>query len=187
MASFKCASFWYVAQERFKNNRLLGSCISWRLVGSLVSQYILSSLIIPKKGQTRLEEIQRDFMWENGPFSGKIHIGKLGIVWSEKTKGGLGVRRLLVLKNALLETWLWRFSCELNYCWRRVHHGEYGETVRSWCSDIGQDSFGGNLCKEISRRWDDFQTSISIGNNQTTEFWTNKWCGKMAISFYLAC
>lgn len=75
-----------------------------------------------------------------------------------------------MLKNALLETWLWRFSCELNYCWRRVHHGEYGEMVRSWCSDIGQDSFGSNLCKEISRRWDDFQTSISIGNNQTTEF-----------------
>ena len=64
--------------------------------------YFLSLFQIPKLVCARLEKIQRDFLWGGGNLKRKPHLVNWNTVYSEKKIGGLGVRSLSKLNQALL-------------------------------------------------------------------------------------
>ena len=67
--------------------------------------YYLSLFRISQKICTRLERIQRKFLWGGGSLEKKPHLVKWAIVCTEKKKGGLGVRNFSRLNKALLCKW----------------------------------------------------------------------------------
>ena len=64
--------------------------------------YFLSLYRIPKLVCARLEKIQRDFLWGGGNLELKSHLVNWITVCSKKKIGGLGVRSLSKLNQALL-------------------------------------------------------------------------------------
>ena len=74
--------------------------------------YFMSLFCMPRSVGLRLEQIQRDFLKEWGALERKLHLVSWFIVCLDKSKGGLGVRNLLLLNRSLLCKWNWRFAKE---------------------------------------------------------------------------
>ena len=88
--------------------------------------YLLPLFRMPKSVKSRLEKIQRDFMWEGGSTVRKIHLVNWNSVSWGKDKGGLGIRKLDLLNRALLGKWAWRFVVEDESMWRSCIKTKYG-------------------------------------------------------------
>ena len=74
--------------------------------------YQMSIFRIPKIVAKRIEKVQRDFLWGGGNLEGKIHVVKWDVVCTDKNKGGLGLRKIVMLNRALLGKWIWKYACE---------------------------------------------------------------------------
>ena len=67
---------------------------------------------LPRRVRLRLEQFQRDFLYEGGNLEKKPHLVKWSTVCSNRKIGGLGVKSLSILNKAMLCKWIWRFSNE---------------------------------------------------------------------------
>ena len=65
-----------------------------------------------------------------GHLEGKIHLVKWNVVCTKKNKGGLGLRKIVMLNRALLGKWIWMFACEKDNLWKQVITTKYGQEDR---------------------------------------------------------
>ena len=80
----------------------------------------MSLFHLPKRVNSRLEKIQRDFLWGGGNLERRIYL----ISWGGaicKENGGLGIRSLAILNKALLGKGAWRLAIEDNPMWKMVN------------------------------------------------------------------
>ena len=89
--------------------------------------YFLSLFRMPKTVCSRLEKIQRDFLWGGGNLERKPHLVNWKTVCQEKNRGGLRVRGLSLMNQALLCKWCWQFANERDSLWRLVISTKFGE------------------------------------------------------------
>ena len=82
---------------------------------------------MPKIVCSRLEKIQRDFLWGGGNLERKAHLVNWKTVCLEKSRGGLGVKGLPLMNQALLCKWCWRFANERDFLWRMVISTKFRE------------------------------------------------------------
>ena len=64
--------------------------------------------------KTKMEKIQRDFLWGGANLERRIHLVSWGVACCSKEKGGLGIQSLTTMNKALLGKWGWRFAVEDN-------------------------------------------------------------------------
>ena len=102
----------------------------------------MSLLCLPSSVRRRLEQIQRDFLWGGGNLERKPHLVRWELVCLSKKKGGLGVKCLFILNEALLCKWNWRFTNEREALWNQVIRGKYGEDKGDWCSQEVREAHG---------------------------------------------
>ncbi|RVW70775.1 Elongation factor 1-gamma [Vitis vinifera] len=135
-ANHKSVAVWDGVEERFRKRlavwkrQFISKGGRMTLIRSTLSSmpiYLMSLLRIPRAVSLRLERIQRDFLWGGGALKNKPHLVKWDTVCLDKSKGGLGVRRLSILNRALLCKWNWRFANERDNLWRRVISRKFGE------------------------------------------------------------
>ena len=86
----------------------------------------MSLFKIPVKVANRIEKLQRDFLWGGVGEEFKYHLVKWSKVYSPLSAGGLGLRKLVDFKRALLCKWLWRYGHEREAWWRVVMEAKYG-------------------------------------------------------------
>ena len=122
-APHRSVGLWDSVEERFRKR-----LVSWKkqyistdgrlkLIYSTLSSlsiYFLSLFRMPKSMCSKLEKIQRDFLWGGGNLERKPHLVNWKTVCSEKKRGGLGLRSLSKLNQALLCKWSWRFANEMD-------------------------------------------------------------------------
>ncbi|RVX21782.1 Transposon TX1 uncharacterized 149 kDa protein [Vitis vinifera] len=113
-------------------------------VGSLPSQYLGLPLGAPYKASSvwdgveeksvakRLDKVQRDFLWGGGSEEKKAHLIKWEAICEDKSKGGLGLRKLVFLNKALLGKWVWRFAIDRDDLWKQVIVAKYGQEGLGW-------------------------------------------------------
>ena len=89
--------------------------------------YLMSLLRIPRVVSLRLEKIQRDFLWGGGALERKPYLVNWDTVCLDKSKGGLGVRRLSIINRALLCKWNRHFANERDNLWKRVISRKFRE------------------------------------------------------------
>jgi len=68
--------------------------------------YFLSLLSLPAGIASRLECLQRDFLWDGPGGDPKIHLVNWKTVCTPVSRGGLGIKKLMVFNKALLGKWL---------------------------------------------------------------------------------
>ena len=103
--------------------------------------YFMSLFVISRKVSSRLEKIQRDFLWGNGALEKMSHLVNWNLVRVDK-EGSLGICNRVVLNKALLGKWSWRFVEEgaplkTNHYWEVWRRGKgmvfKRNERRLWC------------------------------------------------------
>ena len=113
----------------------------------------------------------------------KPHLVKWDTVYSDKRKGGLGVRRLFTLNRALLCKWNWRFANERETFWKHVISNKFEEEEGKWCTREVREGFGVGFWKEIKKEGSFLQYKVvfSMEDDRRVKFWKGKWCGNFAL------
>ena len=162
-ASFKSSRVWNGVEERF-----------WRRLAMWKRQYLSKggrltlvkhfvqfanllyvSFCHPKEGSCQIgKDLKEVFVGIRG-FGSKVALGELFIICLEKQKGGLGIRDLSILNEALLGKWSWRFVRERNPLWKRVIVGKYGQVDGGWCSKEVREGHGVEGYKRLMRDFQD--------------------------------
>ena len=135
------------------------------------------------RGTHRIEKLQQDFLWGGLANEHKFHLIKWQHLCSPIQNGGLGIRRVAVLSQALLGKWLWRYATEPMSLWRRVIDSKYGSQWGGWDSNRTQDSHGVSLWKHIRAGWNSFSQYITfkVGDGSHIKFWHDSWCGDQPL------
>ena len=161
-APHRAMGVWDTIEERFRKR-----LASWKrqyiskggrltLIQSTLSSlpiYFLSLFRMPKLVCSRLEKIQRDFLWGGGNLEQKPHLVNWKTICFEKNKGGLGVRNLSKLNQALLCKWCWWFANERDPLWRMVISIKFGEENGGWSTSNIRGGYGTGLWKDIRKEW----------------------------------
>lgn len=74
------------------------------LINSVLSSlpvYFMSLFDMPKYVELKLERIMRNFLWNDNKGHRKLHLVKWDVIRRRKRNGGLGVKKLRVMNNAL--------------------------------------------------------------------------------------
>ncbi|XP_010653273.1 uncharacterized protein LOC104879995 [Vitis vinifera] len=129
--------------------------------------YQLSIFRMPKLVVKRLEKLQRDFLWGGGSLERKIHLINWDVVYTQKEKGGLGIRKIVLLNKALLGKWIWRFAFEKDSFWKKVIGVKYGQEGCGWRTNETRGTFGVGVWKEILKEaswcWDNIEFKVGRG------------------------
>ena len=181
-APHRALGVWDSIEERFRKR-----LSSWKrqyiskggrltLIRSTLSSlhiYFISLFRMPKIVCARLEKIQRDFLWGGGNLDRKPHLVNWKTVCLEKSRGGLGVRGLSVMNQALLCKWCRRFANERDSLWRLVINTKFGEEAGGWYTGDIRGGYGTGLWKDMRKEWLTFsQNAISsLGNGRRLGFW----------------
>ena len=149
--------------------------------------YFMSLLCLSSLVRWRLEQIQRDFLWEGGNLERKPHLVRWELVCLSKEKEGLGVKCLSNLNKALLCKWNWRFTNKREALWNQVIRGKYEEDRGEWCSKEVREAYGVGLWKRIRIDWNLVGPRILflVGNGRMVRFWRDRWCrdSLLCVSF----
>ena len=186
-APHRAMGVWDSIEERFRKR-----LSSWKrqyiskggrltLIRSTLSSlpiYFLSLFRMSKLVCSRLEKIQRDFLWGGGNLERKPHLVNWKTVCLEKSRGGLGVRGLSKMNKALLCKWCWRFANERDTLWRLVIRIKFGEKDGGWYTSDIRGGYGTGLWKDIKKEWLIFSqnTTSYLGNGRRLGFWKDPWC-----------
>uniref|UniRef100_A0A2N9JAL9 Reverse transcriptase domain-containing protein n=1 Tax=Fagus sylvatica TaxID=28930 RepID=A0A2N9JAL9_FAGSY len=150
---------------------------------SSLPTYFLSLFPIPVKVASRIDKIQRDFLWGGMGEGKKFHLVNWAQVCQPVHLGGLGIRNLRIFNKALLGKWLWRFGNEREALWRLVIVAKYGDQHGGWSSGEVLGPNGVSLWKNIRKNWTTFShfLNFEIGDGATVRFWTDRWCGTTSL------
>ena len=192
-APHRALRVWESIEERFRKR-----LSSWKrqyiskggrltLIRSTLSSlpiYFLSLFRMPKSVCARLEKIQKDFLWGGGNLDRKPHLVNWKTVCLEKSRGGLGVRGLSVMNQALLCKWCWRFANERDSLWRMVISAKFGEEAGGWYSRDIRGGYGTGLWKDIRKERLSFSQNVipSLGNGSRLAFWKDPWGEETVLS-----
>ena len=77
---------------------------------SSLPTYFLSLFPIPMSVASRIDNIQRNFLWGGMGEGKKFHLMNWSQVCQPLQSSGLGIRNLRLFNRALLGKWLWRFG-----------------------------------------------------------------------------
>ncbi|RVW66409.1 hypothetical protein CK203_066328 [Vitis vinifera] len=98
------------------------------------------SEIIPVGVVEEIEEmaVELGCRWER-----KAHLIKWEAICEDKSKGGLGLRKLVFLNKALLGKWIWRFAYDKDDLWKQVITAKYGQEGHGWRAKRAYGAIGG--------------------------------------------
>ncbi|RVX12865.1 LINE-1 retrotransposable element ORF2 protein [Vitis vinifera] len=94
--------------------------------------YFLSLFKIPSSVATKIERMQRDFLWSGIGEGKRDHLVNWDIVCKPKSRGGLGFGKISIRNVALLGKWLWRYPREGSTLWHQVILSIYGSHSNGW-------------------------------------------------------
>ena len=113
---------------------------------------------------------------------GKIHLVNWEVVCTDKEKGGLGLRKLVMLNKALIGKWIWRYACDKDNLWKQVITVKYGQ--EGWRPKKTNGAVGVGVWKEIWKEsdwcWDTM--IFRAGKGTKIRLWIDVWCTDTALS-----
>ena len=105
------------------------------LIKSVLSNlpvYYFSMFRCPTTIIKRLERLQREFLWHGASPHKKLHLVNWESICKSKEEGGLGVRPIKKMNQALLGKWLWRIRDGSQGLWRQVLERKYNLLRHGW-------------------------------------------------------
>ncbi|KAK1305411.1 hypothetical protein QJS10_CPB11g00301 [Acorus calamus] len=88
---------------------LAGRCVLIQSVLNAVPQHFMASAAMPASTTRDVEQVARSFLWHGTSSSSKLHLISWEAVSRSKANGGLGIRRISLLREAVLGMIAFRF------------------------------------------------------------------------------
>ncbi|KAL4202821.1 hypothetical protein AMTRI_Chr02g265480 [Amborella trichopoda] len=135
--------------------------------------YQMSLIHMPASVVKRLEKMMRDFLWGSSDENMKFHLLNWDRVCSPKKEGGLGIRKITLVNQALLYKWWWRSLLLKTSCVERKN---------MW--------IGGGRGNKISHMWKAVYNcrpivsgyfKWNLGDGMKVSFWHHKWLGEYPL------
>ncbi|RVX16773.1 LINE-1 retrotransposable element ORF2 protein [Vitis vinifera] len=156
---------------------LIQSCLSH------IPSYFLSLFKIPVSIASKIEKMQRDFLWSGAGEGKKDHLIRWEVVSRPKEMGGLGFGKTSMRNIALLGKWLWRFPRERSGLWHKVIASIYGTHPNGW--DANMTVRWSHRCpwKAIAQVFQEFSPFVRlvVGNGERIRFWEDLWWGNQTL------
>jgi len=139
--SFKSKAVWELVVERFQK-RLIGWKSKMSRGGRLtllqstlwnLPIHYMFSFTIPASIASQLG-VMLDFLWSKHDSNRGFHWVSWDEICCPKEDGGLGIRPLQTMNEALKTNWLWRFAIEDDSLWKKVIVSKYVVDRFSWWS-----------------------------------------------------
>lgn len=89
--------------------------------------YLLSNAVVPITCLRRIDRCFRDFLWASMQDGHGIHLQAWDSVCKSISEGGLGIKSLIVRRDALLARHAFRFIPDLHCFWSSFIRARYGE------------------------------------------------------------
>ncbi|KAG6675888.1 hypothetical protein I3842_15G128600 [Carya illinoinensis] len=191
-ATFKAKVIWEEVLEKLEN-KLAGWKMLYLTKGGLTTlikstlsnlpTYYLSLFPLPASIATKMEKLQRDFLWSGLGEELKFHLVGWNKVCTPLRDGGLVVWNVRAFNEALLGKWLWRYNKERGALWKEVIDMKYGSERGVWCSKESRGTYGVGLWKYIRKGWCTFasNTRFCVGNGRRVSFWNEVWVGDTVL------
>lgn len=143
----------------------------------------MSLFVAPVSVIKKLEKLFRNILWNDKDGNHKSHLVKYDVVTCEKSRGGLGVKKLQILNSSLIMKWLWRFGTEKEALWRIIIAEKYGEEPFGWNSKISKAAYGCSVWKGICKFFSPFSSNIrmQVGDGNNTSFWGDRWIADIPL------
>lgn len=150
--------------------------------------YYFSLYKAPRKVIETLERIMRKFLWTGSNVGNKVHWVCWDRVTTPKKYGGLGIKRLEVVNEALLFKWAWRFRTNKNALWSKImevchKNGNMWEALpvnkyATGCWKAIVKVVAGLKINDVA-----LHTLIraKVGNGSSVRFWLDVWLGDCAF------
>ena len=144
---------------------------------SHIPSYFLYLFKIPVSIASKIEKLQRDFLWSGAGEGKKDHLIRWDVVCRPKELGSLGFGKTSLRNIALLGKWLWRFPRERNGLWYKVIASIYGTHPNGW--DANTVVRWSHRCpwKAIAQVFQDFSffVCLVVGTGERIRFWEDLW------------
>ncbi|XP_058724451.1 uncharacterized protein LOC131595932 [Vicia villosa] len=154
--------------------------------------FTLSFFKIPGKIAKEIRKIQSEFLWSGRLERRCIHWVNWGVVCKSKAKGGLGVRDVKEMNNALLLKWKWRILNDNEAIWNSFIKERY------CCPKIRIQDTGGVLHRSDDSIWWRDLCKIKVldeiidngfsgcftclcKDGKDILFWHNRWLGDFSL------
>ncbi|RVW39007.1 Exocyst complex component SEC8 [Vitis vinifera] len=188
----------FISGSRKDNLTFLSWTLAWFEATSGLRINLAKSELIPVGEVEEIEEmavelgycskkagkITKRLSLGRGSLERKVHLINWEVVCAQKEKGGLGLRKIILLNKALLGKWVWRFAIEKDNLWKKVLLVKYGHEGFGWRTNEVRGTYGVGVWKEILKEacwcWDNFQ--FKVGKGTKIKFWTDHWCDNAALS-----
>uniref|UniRef100_A0A803NJP2 Reverse transcriptase domain-containing protein n=1 Tax=Cannabis sativa TaxID=3483 RepID=A0A803NJP2_CANSA len=150
------------------------SCLI-RSVGSAISNYVVSSDVIPISIAKKIDKALRDFWWGDLDGRHSMHTTAWEVLCHPKVCGGLGFHTTEAINLAFLMKWAWKALTENSSLWSRVLNDKYikdhdfldlhvrGSDSILWKAILNSRSL---LTKGVCRK---------INNGNATSIWFHPW------------
>ncbi|GFY88782.1 hypothetical protein Acr_06g0007220 [Actinidia rufa] len=132
---------------------------SWKSplgVGLYLSRFSIFKM--PEGVIKRIDSIQSRFLWGGSNLKRKIHLVAWSKLHQSKICGGLGIRDIKLLNEALLLKWWWRFGMDKSSLWRKVY-------IRQLA-----------MFKAFIEN-----AKLRVGDGSTIKFWKDIWLGNLPL------
>ncbi|RVW97660.1 Exocyst complex component SEC8 [Vitis vinifera] len=179
----------FISGSRKDNLTFLSWTLAWFEATSGLRINLAKSELIPVGEVEEIEEMAMELGCRVGSLP-TVYLGlplgayhKTLSMWDGE-KGGLGLRKIILLNKALLGKWVWRFAIEKDNLWKKVLLVKYGHEGFGWRTNEVRGTYGVGVWKEILKEacwcWDNFQ--FKVGKGTKIKFWTDHWCDNAALS-----
>ncbi|KAL4204695.1 hypothetical protein AMTRI_Chr01g133270 [Amborella trichopoda] len=152
-------------------NKHLSSCLSNLPI------YQMSLINMPASVVRKIEKMMRDFLWGSYGDSRKFHLLRWERVCTPKKEGGLWIRHVRFVNQALLCKWWWRSIHFNDHLWYQVLLSKYG-------LDRSELWLGGGRGRNTSKMWRSIANCRfmilgyfrwNVGCGDRVFFWHHKW------------
>ncbi|KAJ3673051.1 hypothetical protein LUZ60_006425 [Juncus effusus] len=138
--------------------------------------YYMSCFKLPAWLITKIEQIQRKFLWMGDKeYSGGHCLVSWERICTPKENGGWGVKNIKEMNNTLLLKWLCKLKYNKEGIWKKMIEGKYGKWIdfENWRNNQ-TDSFFWKDMSEVASMFR-ASTNWSLGNGESINFWMDKW------------
>jgi hypothetical protein len=136
--------------------------------------FLVLPFIIGKVVVKELDKRRRKNLWQGGGDKNKYHLISWGRTYTEKKKGGLGIKDLHLLNISLLCKWWWKLENESDL-WQSIILEKYmqGKNVHNVLHNMEDSPIWHDLLKIKQYYLMGRQVVTKSGDN--TKFWEDSW------------
>ncbi|KAH9716124.1 reverse transcriptase domain-containing protein [Citrus sinensis] len=138
--------------------------------------YVMQTINLPRSIKLKIDQLCRRFLWSGSAEHQKMSLVSWDMVCTPKSKGGLGFKKLEIMKHALIMKNTWSLITEPTKLSNQVLLTKYGVQMDEVPTSL-PTRYGSPLWKAMGNIWEKTRGGIrwNISNGETVRFWGDCW------------